>query len=285
MDAVHRQSGGAVEDQPERIDHCRGGHGIGGVSSIGVTGVDLSSLLDIQQSVEIHHGAAPKIAGLDVADEDTGIRSGLGEQQQLGITGVGHIDDHPDGLGRSGIEVLIHIGDPQEDRLVLVVNRGVDQWYRHAQIDGRGTAGRVDGRDGDRTGGGSIITVIGEGNGYRGGTGHRWSVLQKFDLGGGGIALHGGGHRVGIAARVGSPGSICCLGRIVDRGAGRRRPDCCRQTEKKQHKGANQAPCPECTPYKGERRLLVVSSMGSRTQIAVCSDRDIGAPALIREVG
>ncbi len=114
--AVHRRTGACIEHEAIRIDQRLRARGVGRIAAVGVGRGERGVALDLQHAIA---GVRRGGARLDIADELTGVRAGFAEPHPLVIAARGrHLGfDHVD---HGGVEVLVGVGEAQEERLAAV---------------------------------------------------------------------------------------------------------------------------------------------------------------------
>ena len=247
----------AVEGQRRGTDHGAVRSGVAGVDRIGVGGPDRLVLCRFEHTVAGHDRGR---RGLQVAREDAGCRCGLGELDQLAVRGAG--DPHQAGLDQPGVQVLIGIGEAQEDRFTLGVLRGGQQVQGTGQADRRAVELGRRGDRGERSSRQTRRATTARLDADADGAGRAGRVPQELDRSRGPEYGDDNGVDVGqVDETRRRPQLIGGRGLVVDRRAGRGLAGCRRRQEHQQQ-------CEDCQP--GSRATRVRSSP-PRTQHATPS--------------
>ena len=175
--AVDRSAGEGIEDDTERVDQRGVGRAVAAVDAVDIVSVHGTGF-DHRESAVI--GDAGCRSGLEVADEDAGIGAAFGKLQYLGVPCLRVGYRNPDALCDVFVEVLIQVGDPDENRLPCVEGAVRDQRHRRGEVDGDLAADRY--RCRQHAQGAGIVQEAGGRNRQAGRPGDAGCVLEKFDL-------------------------------------------------------------------------------------------------------
>ncbi len=130
---VDRRAGARIEDQAVRIDQRTGTAGVGCVDRVDVERLDLRVALDFEHAVA---GGDRDRTGLDVTDEDAGVRAGLGDAQRLCIA-ARRAEPHIEIVDDGRIAILVRVHHSHERRLAAVQRCGRRERNRLRRIERR----------------------------------------------------------------------------------------------------------------------------------------------------